>query len=110
MGEAHWCSDGHYVSYVQSSVVYIRNTLRHGTGQSEGPEPVSHGSSDPMSEPVSRARSKLECLVGVPAPPGANMVAPSEVPRNAEGAQSEGRAENEILQGIHRQQRGHYRN
>ena len=29
---------------------------------------------------------------GVPAPPGANMVAPSEVPRNAEGAQSEDRA------------------
>jgi hypothetical protein len=56
MGEAHWCSDGYYVSYVHHANLYIRNTLRHGTGQSEGPEPVSHGSSDPMSEPVSRAR------------------------------------------------------
>jgi hypothetical protein len=33
---------------------------------------------------VSRARSKLECLVGVPAPPGVVMVAPPEVPRNAQ--------------------------
>jgi len=30
---------------------------------------------------------------GVPAPPGMGMIAPPEVPRNAEGAQSEGRVE-----------------
>jgi hypothetical protein len=30
---------------------------------------------------------------GVPAPPGVVMLAPPEVPRNAESAQSEGRAE-----------------
>src|SRR5215211_4294328 len=36
--------------------------------------------------PVRRARSKLQCLGGVPAPPGIVMVAPAEVPRNAEGA------------------------
>jgi len=33
----------------------------------------------------------LECLVGVPAPPGIVMVAPLEPPRNAEGVRSEGR-------------------
>src|SRR5215216_3406836 len=37
-------------------LVYIRKPCSMGPGQSEGPEPVSHGSSDPMSEPVSRAR------------------------------------------------------
>src|SRR5215208_7330186 len=37
-------------------LVYIRKPCSTGPGQSEGPEPVSHGSSDPMSEPVSRAR------------------------------------------------------
>jgi hypothetical protein len=33
------------------------------------------------------------CHGGVPAPPGVVMLAPSEAARNAEGAQSEGRAE-----------------
>src|SRR5215216_5799282 len=37
-------------------LVYIRKPCSMGPGHSEGPEPVSHGSSDPMSEPVSRAR------------------------------------------------------
>src|SRR5215217_7586808 len=40
-------------------LVYIRKPCSMGPGHSEGPEPVSHGSSDPMSEPVSRARGGL---------------------------------------------------
>jgi hypothetical protein len=39
------------------------------------------------------------------APPGVVMVASAEVPRNAERAQSEGRAKSEEC-GIHRKQRG----
>ena len=57
----------------------------------KGPEPVSHGSPDPIRKPVRRARSKLQCFGGVPAPPGVVMVAPPEAPRNAERTQSEGR-------------------
>jgi hypothetical protein len=47
-----------------------------------------------MIEPGAPSTKELSNTVRgvVPAIPGANMVAPSEVPRNAEGAQSEGRA------------------
>ena len=45
----------------------------------------------------------------VPVPPGANMVARSTFPRNAEEGQSEGRAKSE--NGVNRKQRGqgHYK-
>jgi hypothetical protein len=39
----------------------------------------------------STGESCHSALGGVPAPPGVVMVAPPEVPRNAEGAQREGR-------------------
>ena len=39
-----------YLMYAPSLGVYIRNTLRHRAGQSEGPEHDSPRSSDPMIE------------------------------------------------------------
>ena len=57
----------------------------------KGPEPCVVGSSDLMREagaPSTSSRNTPGSGV-VPAPPGVVMVAPPEVPRNAEGAQSE---------------------
>ena len=59
-----------------------------GVGQSEGPEPVSHGSSDPMREAGAPNTRKLYLPLvcsGVHAPPGIGMVAPQTLLRNAEG-------------------------
>jgi hypothetical protein len=49
-GEARWCSDGYLFSYVQISVVYIRNTLRPGTGAKRRARAKYTESSDPMIE------------------------------------------------------------
>src|SRR5215208_4599279 len=54
----------------------------------KGPEPVSHGSSDPRREAGAPSTGGWV----VPAPPGIVMVAPSETLRNASMGQSLGRA------------------
>src|SRR5215211_7348164 len=60
-------------------------------GKSEGPEPSSLESSDPMIEAGAPSTASLACGRSVvPTPPGVVMVAPHEVPRNAERTQSEG--------------------
>src|ERR671912_1376143 len=43
-------------------------------------------------KPMSPSTEEVAMLLGCAGPTGVVMVAPSEVPRNAEGAQSEGRA------------------
>src|SRR5215204_4167491 len=55
----------------------------------KGPEPVSHGSSDPMREAGAPSTGGWV----VPAPPGVVMVALPEVPRNAGGAMRRQRRE-----------------
>src|SRR5215211_499904 len=56
-------------------------------GKSEGPEPSSLESSDPMIEAGAPSTASLACGRSVvPTPPGVVMVAPHEVPRNAERA------------------------
>src|SRR5215216_2638207 len=68
-------------------LVYIRRPCGIGVGQSQGPEPSRRESSDPMIE--AGAPSTWGEVVGcpvrsVPAPPGVVMVAPPEIPRNAQ--------------------------
>jgi hypothetical protein len=66
-----------------------RGLRASGWGEAKGqsPLPWGGGSSDPMIEAgvPSTGRVVPETLGNVPAPPGVAMLAPPELPRNAEG-------------------------
>ena len=62
------------------ALVYIRRPCGTGTGQSEGSEASCARSSDPMREAGAPSTGGWV----VPAPPGIVILAPPEIPRNAQ--------------------------
>jgi hypothetical protein len=82
---------------VASPIIYEAQrglALRHGAGQSEGSEPLRWESR--KLRPYERSRYDehgVSCSAfgSVPAPPGVVMLAPPEVPRNAQPGKRKGR-------------------
>jgi hypothetical protein len=73
--------------------LFALERLRHRDGAKRRAGAVLAGNSDPMIEAGATSTGSLTTHVSVvPAPPGVYMVAPPEVPRNAQRAQSIGRA------------------